>query len=293
VTSVDESPVVAGERFAVADDGVRLHYRRSGSGECVVLVGGTSCNLGVWDAQWEPLTAAHDVIAMDTRGAGQSDQPADPEAYSVGRMAADVMAVLDDAGVDRAHVVGHSLGGAIALRAALDFPDRVASAVLHAAWAATDDLIEGMFFRPMMSFLSAEDRYGAFKLGQALVMSHDYLRTRGPSPVADLVRRNFVKPEHPASTPGFVGHLVAGRAHDERTRLADVRCPVLVVVGERDLNVPVSYSEDLAETVPGAELVVLRGPRSSHFIQWEMAEEFTSAVTSFLSSHPFDQGVHT
>jgi pimeloyl-ACP methyl ester carboxylesterase len=292
VTSEVETYGLARERFATAGDGVRLHYRRSGSGECVVLVGGTSCNLGVWDAQWQPLSAAYDVVAMDTRGAGESQQPADPEAYSVERMAADVMAVLDDAGVDRAHVVGHSLGGAIALRAALDFPDRVASAVLHAAWAATDDLIDGMFFRPMLSFLSTEDRYGAFKLGQSLVMSHDYLRTRGPSSVADLVRRNFVKPEHPASTQGFVGHLVAGRAHDERQRLDGVRCPVLVIVGERDLNVPVSYSEELAAAVPGAELVVLRGPRSSHFIQWEMADEFTAVITSFLSSHPIEQGVH-
>jgi pimeloyl-ACP methyl ester carboxylesterase len=282
----------AGEHFATASDGVRLHYRRAGSGECVVLVGGTSCNLGVWEPQWQSLSATFDAIAMDTRGAGQSQQPADPEAYSVERMAADVMAVLDDAGVDRAHIVGHSLGGAIALRAALDFSDRVASAVLHAAWAGTDDLIDGMFFRPMLCFLSAEDRYGAFKLGQSLVMSHDYLRTRGPSSVADLVRRNFIKPEHPASTPGFVGHLVAGRGHDERARLDDVRCPVLVIVGERDLNVPISYSEELAADVPGAQLVVLRGPRSSHFIQWEMAEEFTSAITSFLSSHPIDQGVH-
>jgi pimeloyl-ACP methyl ester carboxylesterase len=207
-------------------------------------------------------------------------------------MAADVIAVLDDAGVESAHVVGHSLGGSIALRAALDYPQRVTSVVLHAAWAGTDDLIEGMFFRPMLAFLAADDRYGAFKLGQSLVMSHDYLRTRGPADVAELVRRNFVKPEHPATTPGFVGHLVAGRAHDERKRLAQVRCPTLVIVGERDLNVPLSYSEELAEGVPGAELVVLRGPRSSHFIQWEMADEFTSAVTSFLSSHPIDQGVH-
>jgi 3-oxoadipate enol-lactonase len=277
---------------ARADDGVRLHYRRSGNGDCVVLIGGTSCNHGVWEPQLASLTTRFDTIVMDTRGAGQSDQPTAPEAYSVETMAADVMAVLDHAGVERAHLVGHSLGGAIALRTALDFPDRVAGAVLHAAWAVTDDLIDGMFFRPMLGFLAAGDRYGAFKLGQALVMSHDYLRTRGPTSVAQLVRQNFVKPEHPASTPGFVGHLVAGRAHDERTRLDDVRCPVLVIVGERDLNVPISYSEELAAAVPGAELVVLRGPRSSHFIQWEMAEEFTAAVTSFLRSHPIDQGVH-
>lgn len=283
MTSTDRSTQ---DTFATAADGLRLHYRRSGTGECVVLVGGTSCNLESWEPQWQPLTAAFDTIAMDTRGAGESDQPTASDAYSVEAMAADVVAVLDHAGVDRAHVVGHSLGGAIALRAALDFPDRIASAVLHAAWAGTDDLMDGMFFRPMLAFLETGDRYGAFKLGQSLVMSHDYLRTRGPAPVADLVRRNFVKPEHPAGTPGFVGHLVAGRAHDERTRLDAVACPVLVIVGERDLNVPISYSEELAEAIPGAEFVVLRGPRSSHFIQWEMAEQFTAAVLSFLTAHP-------
>jgi pimeloyl-ACP methyl ester carboxylesterase len=289
VTFTDRSPAGL---FTTAADGTRLHYRRSGAGECVVLIGGTSCNHEVWRPQWQPLAGAFDTIAMDTRGAGQSGQPQSQDSYSVGLMAADVMAVLDDAGVDRAHVVGHSLGGAIALRAALDFPDRVASAVLHAAWAGTDDLIDGMFFRPMLAFLGADDRYGAFKLGQSLVMSHEYLRTRGPTDVAEMVRRNFVKPEHPASTPGFTGHLFAGRAHDERERLGDVRCPVLVIVGERDLNVPISYSEELAQAVPGAELITLRGPRSSHFIQWEMADEFTAAVLSFLHAHPIDQGVH-
>jgi pimeloyl-ACP methyl ester carboxylesterase len=237
----------------------------------VVLIGGTSCNHDVWELQRLPLSAAFDTIAMDTRGAGRSDQPEAPESYSVEVMAADVMAVLDSAGVHRAHIVGHSLGGAVALRAAIDFPDRVASAVLHAAWAGTDDLIDGMFFRPMLGFLAAGDRYGAFKLGQSLVMSHAYLRTRGPAPVAELVRRNFVKPEYPASTPGFTGHLVAGRAHDERARLG---------------NVPISYSEELAEGIPGAEFIALAGPRSSHFIQWEMADQFTSAVLSFLNAHP-------
>lgn len=274
------------EAFATARDGIRLHYRRSGAGDCVVLIGGTSCNHEVWERQRLPLAAAFDTIAMDTRGAGQSDQPETPESYSVEVMAADVMAVLDAAGVRRAHLVGHSLGGAIALRAAIAFPDRVISAVLHAGWACTDDLIDGMFFRPMLGFLTAGDRYGAFKLGQSLVMSHDYLRTRGPAPVAELVRRNFVKPEHPSSTSGFLGHLVAGRAHDERERLDDVRCPVLVIVGERDLNVPISYSEELAEGIPGAELITFSGARSSHFIQWEMAEEFTTAVLSFLNAHP-------
>jgi pimeloyl-ACP methyl ester carboxylesterase len=290
VTATEASPTGF---FTAAADGTRLHYRRSGTGECVVLIGGTSCNHEVWQPQWQLLAGAFDTIAMDTRGAGQSDQPLSQDSYSVGLMAGDVMAVLGDAGVDRAHIVGHSLGGAIALRALLDFPDRVASAVLYAAWAGTDDLIDGMFFRPMLAFLGAQDRHGAFKLGQSLVMSHEYLRTRGPADVAELVRRNFVKPEHPASSPGFAGHLVAGRTHDEHKRLEDVQCPILVIVGERDLNVPISYSEELAEAIPGAEMVTLRGPRSSHFIHWEMADEFTAAVLSFLSSHPIDQGVHS
>lgn len=275
-----------GEGFFAAngDDGTRLHYVRQGAGETLLLIGGTSCNHEVWNLQRQQFASRHDTIAVDTRGSGRSDQPADPDYYTIGKMAADVLAVLDHADVERAHLSGHSLGGAIALRAALDFPNRVLSAQLHATWAATDDLMGGLFFRPMLTYLAAGDRYGAFKLGQALTMSHPYLLDRTPAVVADLVRRVMVRPEHPATDAGFTGHLVAGQAHDERHRLADVKCPVMVTVGERDLNVPIGYSEYLASHIPGAEYHVFRGERSGHFTFWELPDEFVEVSLGFTAT---------
>ena len=268
---------------AQAADGVQLYYESSGDGDAVVLIHGTTATHRIWQLQ-VPAYAQHlKVITPDLRGVGSSGVPDDPAAYSTGRFARDVAVILDDAGVERAHLIGISLGGAVALRFALDFPDRVRTLQLVGAWASTDEFLRRIFFEPLGQALDRGTFHESFRYGLALIMSPTYLETREPQVVADVITDVFVR--HPVTPAGFRGHLAAGLAHDERARLGALRAPTSVIVGELDANVPPRYSEELARGIKGAGLTILRGPRASHTAFIEMADEFNELTMEFMRSH--------
>ena len=116
--------------YVRATDGVRLHYRETGrrSGPPVLMIQGLGADKHLWDLQRLALAPWYRTIALDNRGAGRSDKPYG--AYSLEQMADDAVAVLDDAGVESAHVIGASMGGAITQIMALRHPDRVRSLTL-------------------------------------------------------------------------------------------------------------------------------------------------------------------
>jgi 3-oxoadipate enol-lactonase len=116
--------------YVRADDGVRLHYRQSGrrSGPPVLMIQGLGADKHLWDLQRLALAPWYHTIALDNRGAGRSDKPFGH--YSLEQMADDAIAVLDAVGVERAHVVGASMGGVITQIIAIRHPERVRSLTL-------------------------------------------------------------------------------------------------------------------------------------------------------------------
>ena len=116
--------------FVHASDGVRLHYEAIGGRDkpVVLLIQGLGADKHGWDLQRWSLAGTHRTIAFDNRGVGRSDKP--DGAYSLEQMAADAIAVLDHAGVEKAHVVGASMGGAISQIVAVKYPHRVRSLTL-------------------------------------------------------------------------------------------------------------------------------------------------------------------
>ena len=112
----------------VSIDGGRLHYRRQGHGDTVVLVHGFGLDQRVWEPQWSALAAHFDVIAYDLRGFGRSTLP-DSAPYAHHE---DLRALLDALGVERTHLVGHSLGGGVAASFAVAYPQRTGRVLLSA-----------------------------------------------------------------------------------------------------------------------------------------------------------------
>lgn len=269
--------------IATAADGVALHYTVDGDGdETLVLIHGTTATHAVWRPQLSAYTDFR-TVCVDLRGSGASGVPDEAGRYSVGAMAADVGAVLDDLGVRRAHVGGISLGGGVALRFALDFPDRVASLHVVSAWARTDEFLRRIFFDPLAGALDRGEAREGFRYAIGLIMSPYYLETREPPEVAELITEVFVR--DPVSPAGYRGHLAAGRAHDEQARLADVTAPTLVLAGQEDANVPPRYARALAEGIPGAALHIFTGPRAGHCPNIEMPDEYNAETVAFLGAH--------
>lgn len=113
-------------------DGVRIHYHVAGSGPAILLQHGFTGSLHSWHASGyvEPLSKDYTLILTDTRGHGQSDKPGDAKDYDMKLKVADVVAVLDDAGIDKAHYMGYSLGGRTGFGVARYAPDRFTSIII-------------------------------------------------------------------------------------------------------------------------------------------------------------------
>src|SRR5438477_6098385 len=122
--------------YAIAN-GIRLHYDVVGEGDGVLLLGGLGATGGSWALQVKALSPRFRVVTLDNRGAGESDLPPDP-AYAPAQMADDAAALLAQLKIERAHVIGASMGGAVALELALRHPRVVRSLVLASAWVEAD-----------------------------------------------------------------------------------------------------------------------------------------------------------
>lgn len=256
-------------------DGVRLHYGVSGrrSGPPVLLIQGLGADKHLWDLQRVALSPWYHTIALDNRGAGRSDKPFGH--YSMEQMADDAIAVLDDVGVDRAHVVGASMGGAITQILALRHPDRIRSLTLactacqHHAWRKE---------------LLAEWAELAQTQGMAAMTAQAARWVIGPRSwrrfapaVGWLGPLAFTRPPH-----AFAGQVAAILDIDDglADRLREITVPTLVIVGNQDILTPRGDSEHIAEMIPTAELVVVSG--AAHGIMVEHATTFNAALLHFL-----------
>jgi pimeloyl-ACP methyl ester carboxylesterase len=255
---------------------VELYWESTGAGAPVLLVMGLGMNATGW---WRtvPVLAAGGltVLAFDNRGVGRSARPPGP--YSVAQMAGDAVAVLDAAGVDRAHVYGISLGGMIAQEIALRHPDRTHALVLGAttpggdrAVAVDDDVLA--FFRRRGEMSPEEGVWASvpYNYGPRTRAEHAQL-------IGEDIAQRLRYPVHPAA---YAAQLEAALGHDAYDRLAGIRAPTLVVHGDQDRMVPPANAPLLAGAIPGAEL--LRLPEAGHLYPTD-APEADRAVARFLS----------
>lgn len=261
-----------------------MYFESEGDGPPLILIAGTSLGHEAWQLQIPAFSPRFRTITIDHRGSGQTDAPADPESYSVRLMAEDVAALLDALGIESAHIGGMSLGSAIAQELALNHAERVRSLQLHATWGRSDAWFRQVFADPMRHFLKTNERRLAFKFGQGLIMSPDYLNTRQPEAVARMVDRCLISNPHLATDEGFAGQLHADSTHDSLDRLGAIRVPTLITAGELDMNTPYRYGKAVHEQIAGSVFHMFRGPRSSHCAMWEMADEFNRVCLDFLKS---------
>src|SRR5487761_1566282 len=265
--------------------GVSLHYERTGSGDPVVLIAGTGCDHTYWDLQVPEYASQFEVIRLDTRGSGQSTVVSNPGSYSPAVMADDIAELLTTLGVSPAHVSGHSLGSCIAQQLALRHPHLVRSLQLHATWAFADAWLQRAFIGTTRYPLALGDLQTTFKTVSMWMLSPEYLETRQPPRVAEMVTKCLVRNPHMQANEGMLGHLNADKVHDTREQLSEISVPTLVTAGEADLLIPARYGHDVADRIPAAGFHLFCGSRSCHAYNWELAEEFTAVTLEFMKSN--------
>jgi len=258
------------------DAELRIHYTDRGSGDDAVLfIPGLGMREATWAAHAERVAGSRRALAMDPCGSGDSDAPDRP--YTPHTVATDVSAVLDDAGAERVHLVGQSMGGMIAQDFVLRHPERVRSLTLVSSFATTDD-----WSRSVMSARRRLVEVGGLQL-QFAVSIHMVF-----SPKAFREQREFIASlqqrlvADPPVVHAYLRQIDYVAAHDALPRLHEIDVPTLVVVGRDDVLTSAIQSRELAAAIGGARYEEFE--ESSHGLIWEEPERFGRLLEEFLET---------
>lgn len=257
-------------------NGVDLHYAQAGDGEDVLLLCGWGDDISAWDGQFGPFCERYRVTVIDNRGVGRSSLP-DGE-FTVRDLAADAAALCDAVGVGPAHVMGFSMGGAIAQELAVARPDLIRSLVIVGSWACSDRLFQ-TFVESSAYFAGIADDERAFAM---FFLGATYSRAVFEDGRVDAFLQAALDNPHPQTLDAFQRTARAILHHDTRDRLAAIAAPTLVLHGEEDIICPPRHSRELASLIPGARLVGV--PEQAHQPFQEDPAAFNAIVLEFWSA---------
>ena len=251
---------------------MRIKWESQGEGTPVLLMQGLGYTREGWGPLRERLARRYRVLSFDNRGIGESEIPPGP--YTVEELAGDAVGVLDEVGVERAHVVGASLGGFGAQALAAEWPGRVDRLVLACTSLGGDDafpLPEGT--RRLMA--------EAPLLAPEVALRRLVENALAPGAPAALVDEIFAyRQAHPPDPTGWAAQAAAGALWDADGRCEKIAAPTLVVTGLADRVVDPRNSDLLAARIPDARLEVIEG--AGHVLFWERTEDFAALVEGFL-----------
>jgi pimeloyl-ACP methyl ester carboxylesterase len=255
---------------------IRLHAEQAGAGDDVIFISGLADEGACWVDQVGGLSDRWRITTFDNRGVGRSEAPSGE--YRISDFAADTAALMDTLGIDRAHVVGSSMGGAIAQELTLAHPERVRSLVLNGTYCRGDH-----FFREVIRSW----KWSAEKSDNL----RDFLNVVNLWCFAPRIYNEGIMEEwltaaaaspHAQPVDAFCRSADALIAHDTADRVAAIGVPTLVTVGELDLCLPVRFSKELVERIPNARLEVIADQGHQPF--QEGPAQYNTLLANFWSS---------
>lgn len=250
-----------------------LHTEITGSGPDLVLMSGLGGVASFWRNQVPALSEHFRVITFDARGTGKSTPS--KIVYSTEQMAGDVIKLIDALGIAKAHFVGHSTGGGMAQVIAVNHKARVERLVLSAAWAGPTKLFIDMFAMRRQVLINCGPQ-AYFMVGTLLAVPARALHAQyaaGGDPILDRVK-DFAGLEIELARIGAV------MSHDMRSRVHAIDAPTLCIVARDDQMTPPPLSEELAQRINGAKLVVLE--EGGHFAPAIAAAAYNRHLLEFL-----------
>ncbi len=262
-------------------NGIFIYYETRGEGFPLMLINGWGGNLDSWsDRMVDRLAEKHKVIMMDNRGTGRSSKPDIP--YTMDMMAADVWGLLRALGIEKTHVMGFSMGGAITQTFGINYPEMAKSLVLCGTTPGGENSVSSdpqvqmdlaLIANPLPE-MTERDR--TIKL-LYLLYSKEYVEANLEALVEDETYS-----DHPTPSYSLMNQSHAISTLDTFPYLPDLEMPVLVMTGEDDVLVPPENSERIASKIPESKLVKI--PGCGHGFLKQKTDEATKVILEFLEN---------
>jgi pimeloyl-ACP methyl ester carboxylesterase len=269
---------MAKESFAeIQVDGAQIAYRRIGNGRPLVILNGFAATSADWDPAFTyRLASSNELILVDNRGIGRSTDDGQP--FDIGKLADDVLQVVDALGIERVNVLGWSMGGFIAQTLAVQHPSRVSKLILLSTdpGGADADITTPAIWSQLV------DTSGTPKDQARRLLSLLF-----PSDVAESIYREFgdtVAAARARLSPSLINHQISAMEAWHRngvaTRLGEMNVPVLVAAGLADIVIPASNALRLVNAIPGAWLAQFSG--GGHAFMAQFPHPLADLINSFL-----------
>ncbi|MFO7711952.1 MAG: alpha/beta hydrolase [Dehalococcoidia bacterium] len=253
-------------------NGISINYHAEGRGDPLVMIMGYSAGRLGWLPQISFFKKYYRVVTFDNRGVGRSHKP--PGAYSTRMMADDAVRLMDMLRIEKAHVVGLSMGGMIAQELAINYPQRVMKLVLACTYASQDVTSGDTVEYAGLWQLAPEKKVRAMI---SLAFNNPLYRC-----TFGLLVRMQARFVTASGSAGMEGQSEACRQHNTLERLPLIAAPTLVIAGTGDRLIKPVCSEVLARRIPNARLVRVEG--GAHYLSLENRKVFNREVLSFLKS---------
>ena len=268
--------------YAVTPDKVKLYYEEVGQGAPILFVHEFASDHRGWEPQMREFGKRYRCIAYSARGYTPSDVPSDADAYSYRHVMRDAVAVLDHLKIDKAHLIGLSMGGYTSLQVALNHPGRVRSVVLAGTGSGGERWYTGDFHKHSRAIGDQFEREGS----PAVAASYGYSAARIPYLLKDP--RGFTEftarlAEHDAKGSAYTSRGFQGARpslYDFEAELRRLATPALIVVGDEDDRC-IEPSLFLKDAIPASGLVMF--PKSGHVVNLEEPDLFNNVVGDFLA----------
>jgi aminoacrylate hydrolase len=260
----------------VAISNGEISYETHGRGTPVLLVPGLGGVGSYWAPNIPAFSQKYQVVIHDHRGTGQSSRS--EIRYSVEQMTDDLLAVMDHLGIDKAHLVGHSTGGAIGQTMAVMHPDRLISLVIYASWTKSDPFFERVF-EARRTLLIKSGAAAYIRSTPVFLYPNWWINSN-----IDLLeeRERATIPTFPPAEIA-AGRIDAILEFDRTADLGRIRTPTMVICAKDDILTPPYFSRELARIIPKAQLVELE--RGGHCASETNTREFDEAVLQFIGQH--------
>jgi 3-oxoadipate enol-lactonase len=261
--------------MAIAEaNGQRLYYETHGDGEPLFCVAGLSCDTLVWIPQLQAFSAEHRTVIFDNRDVGQSSMS--KPGYDIADMARDALSLADELELESFHLLGVSMGGAIAQEMALQAPGRIRTLTLAVSFATG-----GAYARRLAEVWGARVMQVSREqhVDELMLLNHSEELYENQDMV-EFIRTAILQNPHPQPPEAFARQLEACSRHHTLDRLGTLTMHTHVIGGEHDILIPAWKSREIAAAITGAKLDVLAG--APHGLSLERAEEFNAAVLGFI-----------